>query len=167
MDITIPRNFKEIKTHLKDPLYKNSFFILLTLITSGLFGFLFWILAAKFYSQEEVGISTALISAVSLISVLSYLGLDQSIIRFFPNGNKLNILITTTILIFITSMIFGSIFVLGINIWSPKLSIIKYYFFPFFVSLIAFSLTQPTAQVFIALRKGKYYFYQNILLGLG
>lgn len=165
MNIILPKNFTDIKNHLKDPLYKNSLFILLTLITSGLFGFIFWIFAAKFYSQQDVGISTALISAVSLISVLSYLGLDQSIIRFFPKGNKLNILITTTILISITTLIFGIIFVLGINIWSPKLTIIKYYLFPFFISLLAFSLTQPTAQAFIALRKGKYYFYQNIFLG--
>ena len=97
MDILIHKKYKKIKGHLKDPLYKNSFFILLTMVISGLFGFIFWIIAAKFYSQEEVGISTALISAVTLISILSYLGLDQSIIRFFPEGNKLKILTTSTI----------------------------------------------------------------------
>jgi hypothetical protein len=32
---------------LKDPLYKNSFFIMLTSISSAGFGFIFWMLAAK------------------------------------------------------------------------------------------------------------------------
>jgi O-antigen/teichoic acid export membrane protein len=165
MDILIPKNFKIIKGHLKDPLYKNSLFILFTMIISGLFGFIFWIIAAKFYSQEDVGLNTALISTVILISLLSYLGLDQSIIRFFPDGDKLKILITSTIIITVTTLIFGVIFVAGINIWSPKLAIIQNYLIPYFVALVAFSLTQPTAQTFIALRESKYYLYQNIFLG--
>ena len=132
---------------------------------SGFFGFIFWIIAAKLYSQSDVGLSTAMISAVTLISLLSYLGLDHSIIRFFPDGDKLKILTTSTIVITVTTMIFGVIFVAGINIWSPKFAIIRNYSFPYFVALVAFSLTQPTAQVFIALRKSKYYFYQNIYLG--
>jgi O-antigen/teichoic acid export membrane protein len=163
--IILPKNYKEIKNHLKDPLYKNSVIILITMVLSGLFGFIFWIIAAKFYNPDNVGISTALISVVSLISVLSYMGLDQSIIRFFPDGNKLKILTTSTIVITISTIIFGIIFVAGINIWSPKLVIIQDYLLPFFISLIAFSLTQPTAQAFIALRESKYYFYQNIVLG--
>lgn len=166
VDIILPRNFKEIRNHLKDPLYKNSLYILLTMVTSGLCGFLFWIIAAKLYSQEDVGISTALISAMSLITVLSTLGFDQSIIRFFPDGNKLKILTTSTIVITIATLIFGVIFVAGINIWSSKLAIVQYILFPFFISIVAFSLTQPTSQVFIALRQSKYYFYQNIFLAL-
>ena len=165
MDNILPKNFINIKRHLTDPLYKNSLFILFTMVTSGLFGFIFWIIAAKFYSQEDVGINTALISAMSLISLLSYMGLDQSIIRFFPDGDKLKILSTSTIIITLTTIIFGIVFVVGINVWAPKLEIIQNYLLIFFISLTAFSLTQPTAQAFIALRKSKYYFYQNIFLG--
>jgi O-antigen/teichoic acid export membrane protein len=166
MEILLPRNFAEIKRHLNDPLYKNSFFILLTMVISAVIGFLFWIIAAKYYSQVDVGLNTALISAMSLISLLSYMGLDQSIIRFFPNGNKLKILTTSIIVITISTIIFGIIFIVGINIWSPQLDLIQNYLLIFFVSLIAFSLTQPTAQAFIALRRSKYYFYQNLFLGL-
>jgi O-antigen/teichoic acid export membrane protein len=165
MDILIPKKYKKIKGHLDDPLYKNSFFILLTMFISGLFGFIFWIIAAKFYSQEDVGLSTALISTVTLISLISYLGLDQSIIRFFPKGDKLKILTTSTIIITLTTVLFGVIFVASINLLSPKLAIIQNYLIPYFVVLVAFSLTQPTAQTFIALRESKYYLYQNIFLG--
>ena len=166
MNIVFPRNIKEFRNHLKDPLYKNSFYILLTMVIGGLLGFIFWIVAAKLYSQEEVGITTALISAVNLIVILSFLGLDQSIIRFFPEGNRTKIFITSLIAITMATVIFGVIFVAGINIWSPQLSIVKEYLFIFFVTLVSFSLIQPTSQVFIALRKGNYYFYQNLLMGL-
>ncbi|HEY0196027.1 MAG TPA: hypothetical protein VGC02_00495, partial [Methanobacterium sp.] len=64
-------------------MYQNSFYLLLTLVSGAVLGFIFWIIAAKIYSQQEVGINTALISAVNLLAMISFLGLDQSIIRFF------------------------------------------------------------------------------------
>jgi O-antigen/teichoic acid export membrane protein len=166
VDIILPRNLKEFKAHLRDPLYRNSFYILLTLFFGAVLGFVFWIIAAKIYSQSEVGINTALISAVSLIAVISFLGLDQSIIRFFPERNQFKVLVTSSIVIMFSTILFGIIFVLGINIWSPELALIKNNLLAFFVSLVAFSLTTPTANAFIALRKGKYYFYQNLFMNL-
>lgn len=166
MNIILPRNLEEFKRHLRDPLYRNSFFILLTLVSGAVFGFIFWIIAAKIYSQSLVGINTALISAVSLIAVLSFLGLDQSIIRFFPERNQLNILITSSIVITFSTIVFGIIFILGINLWSPELAFVKNNLFAFFISLVSFSLTTPTANALIALRKSKYYFYQNLLMNL-
>ncbi len=165
MSFIFPRSIEELKKHLKDPLYRNSFYILLTLITGAIFGFFFWIIAAKIYPQEDVGINTALISAVSLIAILSFMGLDQSIIRFFPDGNRLKILVTSSIIIALSTLFFGLIFVSGINIWSPQLAVVKDNLLIFFLSLLAFSLTTPFANAFIALRKSNYYFYQNLLMG--
>jgi len=166
MDFIFPKSYKKMKKYLKDPLYKNSIYILLTMVMSGLIGFLYWIIAAKYYSPDVVGINTALISSMNLIVLLSYLGLDQSIIRFFPEGNKFNIFVTSIIIIVLSNLILGIIFIFGIEIFSPNLVIVKNFAFPFLISLLAFSLTQPTAQTFIALRKSQYYFYQNIFLGL-
>ena len=44
----------------KDPLYRNSMYLMATSVVSAGFGFLFWILAAKLYPKEDVGIATAL-----------------------------------------------------------------------------------------------------------
>ncbi len=41
---------------LRDPLYKNSFFIMLSSITNAGFGFFFWMIAARLYSAEDVGL---------------------------------------------------------------------------------------------------------------
>jgi len=88
VNIPIPKNREELKQHLKDPLYKNSFFIMLTSISTSGFGFVFWMLAAKLYPKEDVGIATALISSMTLLVLLLRFGLDQSIIRFFPEGRQ-------------------------------------------------------------------------------
>lgn len=166
VDLALPRNLKEFKAHLQDPLYRNSFYILLTLISGALFGFIFWIIAAKIYSQQEVGLNTALISAVGLIAIISFLGLDQSIIRFFPDRNKFTILTTSSLVITLSTILFGVIFILGVDLWSPELVLIKNNLLAFFISLVAFTLTTPTANAFIALRKSKYYLYQNLLMNL-
>ena len=39
---------------LRDPLYKNSFFIMLSSIINAGFGFFFWMIAARLYSAEDV-----------------------------------------------------------------------------------------------------------------
>ena len=44
---------KALKKYLNDPLYKNSFFIMLTSISNAGFGFIFWMLAAKQISQGD------------------------------------------------------------------------------------------------------------------
>ena len=44
---------KALKKYLNDPLYKNSFFIMLTSISNAGFGFIFWMLAVKQLSQGD------------------------------------------------------------------------------------------------------------------
>jgi len=51
MDITTKIKTRTIN-HMKDPLYKISFFIMLTYITNAGFGFFFWMFAAKLYPKR-------------------------------------------------------------------------------------------------------------------
>lgn len=81
MKTTLPKNLSELNHHLRDPLFKNSLFIMLTSVSSAGFGFIFWMLAAKLYSPQDVGIATVLISSMALLILLSRFGLDFSIDR--------------------------------------------------------------------------------------
>jgi O-antigen/teichoic acid export membrane protein len=76
MKIPIPTNREELKQHLKDPLYKNAYFLIFSSLTSAGSGFFFWLIADRFYSTEDVGIATALISSMGLIVLLSRFGLE-------------------------------------------------------------------------------------------
>ena len=78
----------QIKQQIRDPLYRNSLFLMAnTTVMTGL-GFFFWIVVARFYSEAEVGLGAATISAISLLALFSRLGLDFALIRFLPKAEK-------------------------------------------------------------------------------
>lgn len=140
---------------------------MLTSISSSAFGFFFWMVAAKLYSKEDVGIATALISSMTLIILLTRFGLDVSIIRFFPEKDKSSIFSTTAIITTFFSVIFGLIFIIGIDIWSPELRILSslqntamYLLF-----IAASSLVALTTISFTAVRKAQHTFIQSLMIG--
>jgi O-antigen/teichoic acid export membrane protein len=136
----------------------------MTTVSNGAAGFIFWIIAAKLYSNEAVGITTAILSSITLLVLLSRLGFDQSVIKFFPDRNR-NVIFSTSIIIpTVTAILIGLLFVNGIDILSPELKIIKPYIIPYLVFLSASSCVSITGASFIALRKAEYYFFQSILI---
>ena len=83
-----PKSKEVLKRRLNDPLFRNAYFLMLSSITSAGSGYLFWLIVARFYSVEEIGLASAIISASSLISImLSLLGFDISLVRFLPERN--------------------------------------------------------------------------------
>jgi len=167
MKIAIPKTRAEIQYHLHDPLLRNSLFIMLTAITSAGNGSIFWMLAAKFYPAEDVGIATALISSMALLVLLSRFGLDASIIRFFPGADKSRIFSTSAIITTFFAVILGAVFIAGVDIFSPELHLLKS---PrnaalFLIFLAASSVTALTAISFIAIRRAGFQFLQSIVVG--
>lgn len=156
MDIIIPKNRKDLTYYLRDPLFKNSLFIMLTSVSSTGFGFIFWILAAKLYPAEDVGIATALISSMALLVLLSRFGLDFSIIRFFPSNDKSMIFNTSAIITTFFVVVFGVIFIIGVDVFSPELHLLKstQNAVLYLIFLAASSGTVLTGISFIAVRKG-------------
>jgi len=156
-----------IISQFKDPLYKNSFFIMLTSLSSAAFGFFFWMLAAKLYPKEDVGIATALISSMSFLILLTRFGLDVAIIRFFPDKDKSSLFSTTAFITTFFTVVLGLIFIIGIDIWSPELRILSslqnttlYILF-----LVASSIVALTTVSFYAVRKAQYSFIQSLMVG--
>ena len=92
----------------------------------ALLGFFFWVVVARFYTEIEVGYSSAIISATSLLAILSLVGLDSSLIRFLPQAEKPQQLINSSFtLITLVGLVIAGIFVAGVDFWSPALSFIK------------------------------------------
>jgi len=158
---------KKLIQQAKDPLYKNSFFIMLSSITNAGFGFFFWMIAARLYSAEDVGIATALLSSLNLIILFSRLGFDFSIIRFFPKGNKSRILSTSIVISTSFAILFGILFIAFVDVFFSKLHPLRNLMFSavFLMTAAVSSVTSLTAQSFIALRRGELYFLQNLAAG--
>ena len=149
---------------LKTPLYRNSLYILLTSMINSVMGVLFWIVATAMYSAEEVGITSGLVALVSLPIALTRFGLDQSLIRFFPDGSKNSILATTIVITTVSSMIVGFVISLGVSLISDDLSLIRQHMMWYIAFVFAGSLLSILTTSFVALRQGKAYLLQNVLV---
>ncbi len=164
-ETTLDRGFVSIRKYTRDPLFRNSLFIMLASVLSNAFGLLFWMIAARIYPKEDVGVATALISSLSLVILVSRFGLGQSLIRFFPERNKGKVFGTLVIITTLFAVLFGVIFIAGVEVWAPGLRPLKQYIFPYLIFLATNSVALLIGNAFIALRKAEYYFLQSLLMG--
>ncbi len=161
-------NFRAIVGLTRDPLYRTSFFMAFSSIFNAGFGFFFWIIAARLYSVEQVGLATALISSLGLVLLFSRVGLDFSIIRFFPTGDKNRIFSTSLIITTLASLLAGMSYILLIDLLAPSLAFLKEpcYLVAFLLIGAANSVATITGDAFVADRKAENYFVQNIFMAL-
>ena len=116
----------------KNHLYKNSFFLITSSCIASVIGFLFWILIARLYSTDQIGLATSLSSIVNLIATFSLLGLNTGLIRFLPLSKYKNEQINSVLLIIsAVSGIFALITLLNINLISNHLIFVKNNFYKF------------------------------------
>jgi len=152
---------------LDDPLFKNSYYLFASTLSTAGFGFFFWILAARFYTVEEVGLGSAILSAIWLISIFSSLGFDVGLIRYLPDEKDKSRMINSCFTVSgLIALLLSVVFILGLHIWSPALMILQEYtFFKVVFVMYAVSLTLFGLQsrVFVAFRLAKYSFIQGII----
>src|SRR5258708_556629 len=67
-------------------LLRNSLFIMATSVATAGLGYVYWIIAARNYTDYSVGLASAFISAMSLTAVLSNLGMGPLLIHLLPRA---------------------------------------------------------------------------------
>jgi len=159
---------KFYKHFANDSLYKNSIYLMLSTAVMAFFGFFFWIINARLFKPEQVGIATTLISVLTLISTFSILGLGNSLIKYLPTSDRKNKKINTSFTIVgLTSVLIAIIYLLFLNIFSPKLLFVRenILFLILFILFAVFSsLNILSENVFIAYRSAKYVLLKNTIL---
>jgi len=151
---------------LSDPLYRESFFLISSRALNVLCGFFFWIMAARLYSLEDVGVATTLNSSLTLVLLISRLGCDVSIIRFLPIYKKETVYNTCVTITTIASLVFGVIYI-AISAFLPQSKYLinnHAYIVIFLLFSVMNSIAVMTGLAFITLREAENYFYQNIFL---
>lgn len=156
--------------HIKSPLYRNSVYLMAnTVVTTGL-GFFFWMVVARFYTEAEVGWGSAVISAMSLLALLSRLGFGAALVRFLPKAEKpVDIINSFFTLSGMVALALAVIFIAGLNLWSPALIFIKKNLifataFAFFVLL--WTLSGLVEYIFIAWRKAEFVLLKGTIFSL-
>ncbi|MCJ7666589.1 MAG: oligosaccharide flippase family protein, partial [Actinobacteria bacterium] len=133
-------------------------------------GFLFWIINARLYSTEQVGIGTTLISVMTLISSFSILGLDKGLIRYLPASEKKNEMINNSFtLVSLMSILISVVYLVFLKTFSPKLLFVRenIIFLLIFILFIVFSsLDIISENIFIAYRSSKYVLVKNMTFSI-
>lgn len=165
----ITNTIKKIWSLRHDTLYQNSLFMMGSTAIVSATGFVFWLIVANLYDDAQVGLATAIISAVTFIMNLSMLGLNYSIIRFLPKSKQKNQLMSETFSIVslaAAASAFG--FLLLLPILSPSLLFLRegYGAVAFLLFAVLISLDFISESIFMAMRAGKYIFIKNTLVSV-
>jgi O-antigen/teichoic acid export membrane protein len=73
-----------VSSGLRVPLYRSSSALVLTTVFNAGLGLVFWTLAARLYSVEDVGKGAAAVASLQLVSMLGCTGLTPALIRLVP-----------------------------------------------------------------------------------
>ncbi len=152
-------------------LYRNAVYLILTNAVLAITGFVFWIVAARLYPAEAVGVASAAVASMLLLMTFSTLGLDFVLIRFLPGANEkardmINSCFTAGGLV---SLCLAVVFILGLDLWSPALYIIRediIFEIVFVLSVVAGTIFILSGRIFVAKRKSGFTLAQGMVLGL-
>lgn len=113
-----------VREHLKDPLYRTGYYLILGTGITSLLGVGFWALAAHSYSARVVGLNAAAISAMTLVAEACTLGLSAVLVRYLPvaGGSTRELVARSYALTFTLALLVAAAVALTSELWSPKLS---------------------------------------------
>lgn len=156
---------------LRQPLYRGAFFLWMNAAVGSLAGFAFWTLAARLYDAVEVGLASAAIASLTLLAMLSPMGLGVSLMRFLPESGPrgpalVNAVFTVTS---ISAAAAAIVYLVGLPLWAPRLGLLREqpaYAAMFIVIAIAASISVVQMHVFVTIRKAHYNLVQVGLVQL-
>ena len=155
-----------LREYALSPLFRNAGYLWASDIVIGAVGFAFWAVTARFYAADAVGYGASAIAAITLIAAFSTLGLGFGLIRFLPGReSSANLINSVLLLVAGVSMFASLVFILGVDLWSPGLRIVRQnqaYAGAFLVGAVAFSLARILDQVFVATRTAGFVLVRNL-----
>ena len=162
---------ERLKQLFRTSLYSNAIYLMAASALSALLGFAFWIVVARFYSPEDVGLASAVIAAVGFVVLFSHLGLGMGLVRFLPHsGENANSMINTIFTIgTLASLAVAFIFIAGLGFWSPALLFIRqdpFYLAAFVIFAIVNQVLYLTEETFIAKRRTGFVVAKNLIFCL-
>ena len=82
------RLFEPLLIHLRTPLFRNAYALILNEGLSAASGLLYWLVAARLYATDIVGRNAAAISTMAFLSAMAQLSLGGALMRFLPVAGK-------------------------------------------------------------------------------
>jgi O-antigen/teichoic acid export membrane protein len=158
-------------THLREPLYRNGYALVLSsAATSGL-GMVYWIMAAHTYSTETIGLNSAAISAMIFLANMSQLNLMNALNRFLPTAGRKSwqMVVYAYMISLVMAVVTSLIFIFGIRIWAPQLGFLSSgptFILWFIVATMTWCIFVLQDSTLIGLRQASWVPIENILFAL-
>lgn len=116
-----------LTAHLRDPLYRNGYALVLSSAATSVLGILYWVLAARLYSTAVIGVNSALLSALSFLASFAQLNLINALNRFIPTaGSATKRLILGAYLASVGVALLSTLcFLAGLQWWAPPLLFLR------------------------------------------
>ena len=158
-------------THLREPLYRNGYALVLSsAATSGL-GMVYWILAAHTYSTETIGLNSAAISAMIFLANVSQLNLMNALNRFLPTAGRKSwhMVVYAYMISLVMAVVTSLIFIFGVSIWAPQLGFLSSgptFILWFIVATMTWCIFVLQDSTLIGLRQASWVPVENILFAL-
>ena len=116
-----------IASHLRTPLYRNAYALILSTGLTSALGFVYWLLAAHTYPPDVVGINSAALSSMMFLAGLAQFSLANVLVRFMPQAGDAALALAerASLLTFVAGILAGLIFVLGLDHWAPSLASLR------------------------------------------
>ena len=166
----IVTSLDRLKALWRNPLYSNAVYMMVAYLATAAFGFVFWIVAARFYSVSDVGLASALVSAMNLLSILSSLGFGYAMIGFLGASKKpVGLVNSGFTIVGLAAIAAALVFMLGVGLWSPALVYTRNNpaYLIFFVLVVpAAALSTLTDNTLIARRKAGYALARGLLFNV-
>jgi O-antigen/teichoic acid export membrane protein len=160
-----------IRAHFSLPLYRNGYMLLLGSASTALLGVLFWALAAHRYSADAVGINTAVVSALMLVSGIGQLGLNGVLVRYLPAAGRgtHRLVVASYALGAALSALVAFMVALASPAWSPRLGFLGHdlrWLVAFILASTAWTIFSLEDGVMTGIRQAKWVPIENSLFSL-
>jgi O-antigen/teichoic acid export membrane protein len=114
---------ERIKAHLRVPLYRNGYALLVTAASTTVLGVVFWAAAVRFYTAEVVGFNSAAISAMIVVAGVASFSFQGVLVRFLPSAgaDARRLILAAYAISAGAAVVLSTLFVQTVSAWSPNL----------------------------------------------
>ncbi|KAA3663864.1 MAG: hypothetical protein DWQ04_08655, partial [Chloroflexi bacterium] len=155
-----------IRTHLRSTLFLNTYLLFFIRLLGTGFGFLFWAVAARSMSAENVGLASGTVSSTMLLAGLAQLGLGYGLVRHLAHTEKPNAILNLAFVITaVTSIGLAVVYLLMLPSWSPVLLPLREnaaMLLLFVIFVVSTALSQMLHWAFMAARQLTYSLIKNV-----
>jgi O-antigen/teichoic acid export membrane protein len=110
-----------------DHLVRNSLWLVVSNALQAAIGFVFWIVMARLFSAQDVGLASSLISATTLLAFFALIGLNTTLMRYLPTARNRGALLTAAfVMVSCAAAVIATGYVMLTPIVAPRLDFVAH-----------------------------------------